>query len=114
MHWLRMFLLAWLSLGTVTLVFLFWLCKRTAAVKDPIKLRLLSPSDPEFGASTLSNRLRSRLIPCWFAMETSLWMFLLASMGFVPCLSRFSRKQCSGHRTAWARDFHAAPPESER
>lgn len=60
MHRLRMFLLAWLSLGTVTLVFLFWLCKRTAAaVKDPIKLRLLSPSDPEFGASTLSSKLRS-------------------------------------------------------
>ncbi len=60
MHWLRMFLLAWLSLGTVTLVFLFWLCKRTAAaVKDPIKLRSLSPSEPEFGASNLSSKLRS-------------------------------------------------------
>jgi hypothetical protein len=55
-----MFLLAWLSLGTVTLVFLFWLCKRTAAaVKDPIKLGSLSPSEPEFGTSNLSSKLRS-------------------------------------------------------
>ena len=59
-HWLRMFLLAWLSLGTVTLVFLFWLCKRTAAaVKDPIKLGSLSPSESEFGTSNLSSKLRS-------------------------------------------------------
>jgi hypothetical protein len=55
-----MFLLAWLSLGTVTFVFLFWLCKRTAAaVEDPIKLGSLSPREPEFGTSNLSSKLRS-------------------------------------------------------
>ena len=30
MHLLRMFFVAWLELGIVTLFFLFWLCKRTA------------------------------------------------------------------------------------
>jgi hypothetical protein len=55
-----MFLVAWLSLGIVTLVFLLWLCKRTAAaVKDPIKLGSLSPSEPDFGTSNLSSKLHS-------------------------------------------------------
>src|ERR1700732_4869913 len=35
MHFLRLFLTAWLTLGTVTVFLLYWLCKRTAAtVKD--------------------------------------------------------------------------------
>jgi hypothetical protein len=41
MHLLRLFLTSWLVLGTVTMVLLFWLCKRSAArvgakVKDPL------------------------------------------------------------------------------
>jgi hypothetical protein len=37
MHFLRLFFLAWLAFGTVTVFLLFWLCKRTAArLKDPL------------------------------------------------------------------------------
>ena len=43
MHLLRLFLTSWLVLGTVTMVLLFWLCKRSAArvgakakVNDPL------------------------------------------------------------------------------
>jgi hypothetical protein len=60
MHWLQMFLVAWLSVGTATVVFLFWLWRRTAvAVKDPVKLGPLPPQRAEFGANNLSNELRS-------------------------------------------------------
>jgi hypothetical protein len=39
MHLLRLFLMAWLSLGIVSVFLLFWLCKRTAArVKEPGEL----------------------------------------------------------------------------
>jgi hypothetical protein len=34
MHFLALFLKAWLAIGTVTVFFLFWLCKRTAATVD--------------------------------------------------------------------------------
>jgi hypothetical protein len=38
MHLLRLLLMAWLSLGLVSVLFLFWLCKRTAAmIGDPGK-----------------------------------------------------------------------------
>jgi hypothetical protein len=60
MHWLQMFFLAWLSVGTATLIFLFWLWRRTAAaVKDPIKLSAVPPQRPDFATNKLSNELRS-------------------------------------------------------
>ena len=34
MHFLRLFLMAWLALGFVSVLFLFWLCKRTAATVE--------------------------------------------------------------------------------
>jgi len=44
MHLLRFVLTAWSTLGVVTVFFLFWLCKRTAAtVKDPDRLISFSP-----------------------------------------------------------------------
>jgi hypothetical protein len=60
MHWLQLFILGWLSFGLITVVFMFWLCQRTAAnIKDPIKPAALSPQRAEFGASKLSSELRS-------------------------------------------------------
>jgi hypothetical protein len=62
MHWLQVFLLGWLSFGLATVVFMFWLCKRTAAAhkdKDTVKAGSLSPQRAEFGASELSSELRS-------------------------------------------------------
>jgi hypothetical protein len=60
MHWLGMFLLAWLSLGTATLAFLFWLWRRTAAaVQNPVKLGSLTPQRAEFGTNNLSSEFRS-------------------------------------------------------
>jgi hypothetical protein len=50
MHWLRLFLFGWLSFGIPTVVFLFWLCKRTAVAagavassREKVKLGALSP-----------------------------------------------------------------------
>jgi hypothetical protein len=57
MHWLQVFVLGWLSFGLLTVVFMFWLCKRTAALKD--MARPLSPQRAEFGGSELSSELRS-------------------------------------------------------
>jgi hypothetical protein len=60
MHWVRMFLLVWFSLGMITVAFLFWLCKRTAAtVNDPVKIGALPPQRAEFAGSKLSSELRS-------------------------------------------------------
>jgi len=40
MHLLRFFFTAWLGLGSVTVLALFWLCRRTAgAVDEPAKFR---------------------------------------------------------------------------
>jgi hypothetical protein len=60
MHWLQMFLLGWLSVGIITVVFLFWLSQRTAStVNDPVKPVSLSPQRAELGANNLSTELRS-------------------------------------------------------
>jgi hypothetical protein len=60
MHWLQMFLLGWLTLGIATVVFLFWLCKRTAStVNYPAKPAAFPPQQAELGASKLSTELRS-------------------------------------------------------
>jgi len=61
MHLLQVFLLGWLSIGVATVVFMFWLCKRTAAaVKDPATLSSLPSARAEMGASNeLSGELRS-------------------------------------------------------
>ena len=48
MYLLRLFLTAWLALGIVTVFFLFWLCKRTAAVvkeSDQPDVQVASLSD---------------------------------------------------------------------
>jgi hypothetical protein len=59
MHLLQMFLVAWLSLGTATLAFLFWLWRRTAAaVQDPVNPGSLPPQRAEFAGNNLS-KLRS-------------------------------------------------------
>jgi hypothetical protein len=60
MHWLQLFIVGWLSLGLTTVVFMFWLCKRTAAgIKDPIQTGSFSAQRAEMGASKLSSELRS-------------------------------------------------------
>jgi hypothetical protein len=60
MHWVRMFLEVWLSLGIITVVFLFWLCMRTAAsVDDAVKVGALPPQRAEFAGKNLSSELRS-------------------------------------------------------
>jgi hypothetical protein len=48
MHPLRLFLTAWLVLGTVTVSFLFWLCMRTAA-KDEDSTKFLVSQRAEIG-----------------------------------------------------------------
>ncbi len=60
MHWLQLFILGWISFGLTTVILMFWLCKRTAAVqRDTAKAALLSPERAEFAASELSSELRS-------------------------------------------------------
>jgi hypothetical protein len=60
MHWLQMFLLGWISLGIATVIFLFWLCQRTATnVKDPVKSPLIAAQRAEISAQNLSQELRS-------------------------------------------------------
>ena len=60
MHWLQMFLLGWVSFGLTTVLFMFWLCKRTAAaLNEPAKTIPISPQRPEFTANKLSSELRS-------------------------------------------------------
>jgi hypothetical protein len=60
MHWIQMFLLGWLSFGLTTVVFMSWLCKRTAAgVKDPIQASSFSTQRTEMDAHKLSGELRS-------------------------------------------------------
>jgi len=57
MHWLHVFILGWFSFGLATVVFMFWLCKRTAAaIKDPGNA---GPQRAEIGPSKLSGELRS-------------------------------------------------------
>jgi hypothetical protein len=60
MHWLQIFLLGWLSFGLTTVLFMFWLCKRTAAtLNESVKTTSISPHRAEFGAKKLSGELRS-------------------------------------------------------
>jgi hypothetical protein len=60
MHWLQMLLLGWLSLGTATVAFLFWLCKRTAAtLNHAARPASFPPQRAEVGANKLSTELRS-------------------------------------------------------
>jgi hypothetical protein len=60
MHWLQIFLLGWLSFGLTTVIFMFWLCKRTAAsLADPVRTTAISPQRTEFSANKLSSELRS-------------------------------------------------------
>jgi ABC-type uncharacterized transport system permease subunit len=59
MHWLQVFLLGWFSFGLTTVVFMFWLCKKTAAGHSDIKAPSLSPQRADFGGSELSSELRS-------------------------------------------------------
>jgi hypothetical protein len=48
MHFLRLFLMAWLPLGIVSVFFLFVLCKRTAAtVKEPGRVNPFSPQSTD-------------------------------------------------------------------
>jgi hypothetical protein len=54
MHLLRLFLMAWLSLGIVSVFLLFWLCKRTAA-------RLKEPSELTSGAADVSRQSTNAL-----------------------------------------------------
>jgi hypothetical protein len=60
MHWLQMFLLGWVSFGLTTVLFMFWLCKRTAAsLNEPVKTASIAPHRAEFSAKKLSSELRS-------------------------------------------------------
>ena len=60
MHWLQLFLLGWVSLGIATIIFLFWLCQRTASnVNDATKAPSLIPQRAELSAQKLSQELRS-------------------------------------------------------
>jgi hypothetical protein len=60
MHWLQICLLGWLSFGLTTVLFMFWLCKRTAAtLNESVKTASVSPHLAEFGAKKLSGELRS-------------------------------------------------------
>ena len=59
MHWLQVFLLGWVSFGLTTVLFMFWLCKRTAAaLNNPVKT-IPTPQRAEFSAKKLSSELRS-------------------------------------------------------
>jgi hypothetical protein len=60
MHWVRMFLEVWLAFGILTVIFLFWLCKRSAVnIHGPVKLNSLPPQRAEFSGNNLSSELRS-------------------------------------------------------
>ena len=60
MHWLQIFLLGWLSFGLTAVLFMFWLCKRTAAtLNESVKTTSVSPHLAEFGAKKLTGELRS-------------------------------------------------------
>jgi len=62
MHWVQIFLLVWLSFGLATVLFMFWLCRRTAAsLNDSVKTTSISisPHRAEFSAKKLSGELRS-------------------------------------------------------
>lgn len=60
MHWLQVFLLGWVSFGLTTVLFMFWLCKRTAAaLNNPVKTIPITPQRSEFSAKKLSSELRS-------------------------------------------------------
>ena len=60
MHWLQIFLLGWVSFGLTTVLFMFWLCKRTAAaLNESVKTATISSQRPEFGANKLSSEFRS-------------------------------------------------------
>jgi hypothetical protein len=65
MHWLQLFLLGWFFFGIATVVFLFWLCIRTAAAmnaatgSDAVKLGPFPPRRAEFATSSLSGESRS-------------------------------------------------------
>src|ERR1700680_1525192 len=47
MHLLQLFLTAWLTLGTVTVVLLFWLCKRTATTVEDLPKRSGAKAVPD-------------------------------------------------------------------
>jgi hypothetical protein len=58
MYLLRLFLMAWLAVGVVTVFFLFLLCKRTAAaVKDPGGFT--SHRHADLGANNASGEVRA-------------------------------------------------------
>jgi len=57
MHFLRLFLVAWLAFGIVTVLFLFWLCKRTAE-------RTSTPHKP-----VLDERTFQQLLAAAFALQ---------------------------------------------
>jgi hypothetical protein len=60
MHWLQVLIVGWLSFGLTTVIFMFWLCKRTAAaLKDPAMAGSLPSQRAEIVASNLSTELRS-------------------------------------------------------
>jgi hypothetical protein len=60
MHWLQIFLLGWLSFGLTTVLFMFWLCKRTAAaINKSVKTVPIASHRAEFTAKNLSSELRS-------------------------------------------------------
>jgi hypothetical protein len=60
MHWFQVLILGWLSFGLTTVIFMFWLCKRTAArIEDRVTSGSLSSQRAEIGASKLSTELRS-------------------------------------------------------
>jgi hypothetical protein len=60
MYLLRLFLMAWLAVGAVTVFFLFLLCKRTAvAVKEPGEITSFSHRQTDVGANRASGEVRA-------------------------------------------------------
>jgi len=60
MHLLRLFLMAWLSLGILTVFLLFWLCKRTAAtVSKGTGRPIFPPQRANLGGDNSSGQARA-------------------------------------------------------
>jgi len=60
MYLLRLFLMAWLAVGVVTVFFLFVLCKRTAAaIKEPGGFTSFSHRQTDLGAHRASGEVRA-------------------------------------------------------
>ncbi len=56
MHFLRLFLMLWFLFGVVSVSFLFWLCKRTAAAdREGGKLISFPDHRAEFGSTSTSS-----------------------------------------------------------